>query len=70
MKVNHNIGDQRVVQWWEYFPPTNAAQVQILSISDIIILVEFVVGSLYCSARFSPYYFGFSFSLRTNISKF
>ena len=44
MKVNHNIGEQRVVQWWEHSSPTNVAQVQILSISDIIMLVEFVVG--------------------------
>ena len=68
MKVNHidNIGEQRLVQWWEHSPPTSVAKVQILSISDIIMLVEFVVGSLSCSARFSPKYFGFPFSLRTD----
>ena len=32
--------------------------------------VEFVVGSLLCSERFFSGYFGFPFSLKTNISKF
>ena len=39
MKVNHNIGEQRVMKWWEHSSPTNVAQVQILSISDIIMLL-------------------------------
>ena len=42
----------RMAQWWEHSPPNNVARVQIPA-STPYVGVEFVVGSLPCSERFS-----------------
>ena len=41
-----------MAQWWEHSPPNNVARVQIPA-STPYVGVEFVVGSLPCSERFS-----------------
>ena len=45
-----------MAQWWEHLPPTNVAHAgSNPGINAILIYrVEFVVGSLLCSERFSP----------------
>ena len=58
----------RVVQWWEYSPPTNVARFK--SRRRRHMWVEFVVGSLPCSERFFSGYSGFPLSSKTSISKF
>ena len=58
----------RVVQWWEYSPPTNVARFK--SRRRRHMWVEFVVGSLPCSERFFSGCSGFPLSSKTNISKF
>ena len=45
-------GGARKAQWWEHSPPNNVARVQIPA-STPYVGVEFVVGSLPCSERFS-----------------
>ena len=57
MKVNHNIGEQRVVEWWEHSSTTNVAQVQIPSISDIIMLFCKVPQVLWFSLLLNYQYF-------------
>ena len=57
---------RRVVQWWEYSPPTSVARVQILASAPYM-------GWVCC--WFSPllrevFFSGFPFSSKTNISKF
>ena len=54
--IRKQHGKQEMAQWWEHLPPTNVAHAgSNPGINAILIYrVEFVVGSLLCSERFSP----------------
>ena len=64
-KNNIHFGEQGIAQ---HSPPTNVARLQILCRRHV--WVEFVLGSLLCSERFSFAYCGFPLSSKTNVSKF
>ena len=64
------FGEQGMAQCREHSPSTNVGRVQILASKPYVGSgVEFVVGSLPCSERFSYGYSGFPL-LKTNFSKF
>ena len=54
--IRKQHGKQGMAKWWEHLPPTNVAHAgSNRGVNTILIYrVEFVVGSLLCSERFSP----------------
>ena len=60
------LGEQGMAQWWQRWPPTNVAQVQIPASTPYVGWV----CSLLCSKRFFFEYSSFLLSSKTNTSKF